>query len=474
MHACDPLRPAALEYAPMSSTTATYRRPTLGGLFNLAWPVIISRSTQVVASIFDSFMVAYLGEAALAATTTGGFNSFNVFIFPFGIVFIVSTFASQLFGKGDLAGARRFAWYGLSVAAATQVLCLVAVFFIHELLLPFEYAADVREQLEIYLRIRLIAGGAAVGLEALSNYYSGLGNTRLPMIIAVATMVIDVVGNLLFIRGNLGFPALGVAGAAWTSSVSSMLGFAAFLLYFVWEGRGRAKTPLRRSELWEMLRFGVPSGLNWFLDFAAFSFFLNVVLTGLGTSALAGFMSVMNLNSIAFMPAFALSSAGAVLIGQAIGAGQKDDVPRTLRMALVSNVVWMALCGFAYVFLPEQLMGLFVSQTDPNAELLMTTGVTMLRLSALWLIFDATGMAISEALRAAGDTTFTMWARAALAWLVFAPGSFISVRYFGQGTVAVMLWVTAYIALLAVVLVLRFRSGGWRNIALTENVTGNV
>ncbi len=454
----------------MSSAATTYSRPTFAGLFALAWPVIISRSTQVVAGIFDAFMVGYLGEAALAATTTGSFNSFNIFIFPFGIVFIVSSFASQLFGKGDLAGARRFAWYGLAVAVATQVVCLVAALCIHELLLPFEYAADVRVHLETYLRIRLIAGGAAIGLEALSNYYSGLGNTRLPMVVAVAVMVVDVVGNLLFIRGNLGFPALGVAGAAWTSSISTMIGFGAFFIYFVREGRSLAKTPLKRSELWEMLRFGVPSGLNWFLDFAAFSFFLNVVLTGLGTSALAAFMSVMNLNSVAFMPAFALSSAGAVLIGQAIGAGAKDDVPRTLRMAAFSNIAWMSLCALAYLFIPGTLMGLFVSDDDPNAALLMATGITMLRLSPLWAIFDATSMAYAEGLRAAGDTTFTMWARAALAWFVFAPGSYISVRYFGHGNVAVMLWVTAYIMLLAVVLVFRFRSGVWRRIALTGNI----
>ena len=110
------------------------------------------------------------------------------------------------------------------------------------------------------------------------------------------------------------------------------------------------------------------------------------------------------------------------------------------------------------------------SAGKPNAPVLMATGVTMLMLSPLWQVFDATSMAYAEGLRAAGDTTFTMWARAGLAWLVFVPGSYISVRYFGQGNVAVMLWVTTYIALLAVVLVFRFRSGVWRRIALTENI----
>lgn len=452
----------------MASHTTSYARPTIAALFGLAWPIIVSRSTQVVAGVFDAFMVGYLGEAALAATTTGAANSFNIFIFPMGVVFIVSSFSSQLFGKGDTTGARRFAWYGLAVALATQAVCVIAAIFIDPLLAPFGYAEDVRRLMATYLFIRLLSGGAAIGIEALGNYYSGLGNTRLPMVINVATMAVDIIGNWLFIRGNLGMPALGVAGAALTSSASAVLGFVAFFIIFLREDRRLGKLSFR--ELREMLRFGIPSGLNWFLDFLAFSFFFNVVLAGLGTTALAAFMGVLQLNTVAFMPAFGLASAGAVLVGQAIGAGVKDDVARTLRMTLAANVIWQVLVGIAYVAFPTTLFSIFVNYDTPEGSALLATGAHMLMLSPLWQIFDATATTYAEGLRAAGDTTFTLWTRVILAWVLFAPGSYISIRYFGHGNTAAVLWVTAYIALLSIVLLWRFRSGAWRNIALTENV----
>ena len=446
----------------------SFAPPKFRDLFSLAWPIVISRSTQVVAGVFDAFMVGYLGEAALAAATTGATNTFNIFILPMGIVFIVSSFASQLFGKGDREGARKFAWYGLAIALATQVVCSAAAFFVHPLLLPFDYAPDVRALMETYLRIRLISGGAAIGMEALSNYYSGIGNTRLPMGLSIVTMVIDLIGNWLFIRGNWGFPALGVAGAAWTSSVSVMIGFAVFMVIFLREGRAGA---LKWKELVEMLRYGIPSGLNWFLDFLAFSFFFNVVLAGLGTTALAAFMAVLQLNTVAFMPAFAMASAAAVLVGQAIGAGAHDEVPRTLRLALVTNVIWQTLVGLLYLLAPLTLFSIFVNNDTEGAAALAKVGATMLMLSPLWQTFDAVATTYAEGLRAAGDTTFTMWIRAGLAWLVFAPGSYVTIRYFGQGPVAAMIWISAYIALLALVLYLRFRSGVWRRIALTANVS---
>jgi hypothetical protein len=162
--------------------------PTLRGLLVLAWPIVVSRSSQVVIGIADAYMVAHLGEAALAATTAGAMNTFTLFILPLGVVFIVSSFSSQLLGRGDLAGARRYGFYGLLVAAATQLLGVAGIPFVEPALQRLAFAPDVRELLAGYLVIRLWSGGAAIGMEALANYYGGLGNTRLPMIASVAAM----------------------------------------------------------------------------------------------------------------------------------------------------------------------------------------------------------------------------------------------------------------------------------------------
>ncbi|MGH7806208.1 MAG: MATE family efflux transporter, partial [Candidatus Binatia bacterium] len=93
----------------------------------LAWPIVVSRSSQVVIGVADAVMVAQLGEAALAATTTGALNVVAFLILPFGIVFIVSTFSSQLYGEGDLEGARRYGFYGLAVALGATVISLFAI-----------------------------------------------------------------------------------------------------------------------------------------------------------------------------------------------------------------------------------------------------------------------------------------------------------------------------------------------------------
>ena len=442
--------------------------PSLSALLLLAWPIVVSRSTQVVVGVGDAVMVADLGEAAVAATTTGALNTFAVLILPMGICFIVSSFASQLFGKGDGAGARRYGFYGLGVAALTQVICLAGVFAVSPLLNRLDYAPDVRAMMIDYLFIRLLCGGAAIGIEALGNYYGGLGNTRLPMLVSVATMVMDLFGNWLLINGNWGAPAMGVRGAALSSTLSTFIGFAGMLAIFLVQGKraGVVVPKLHLAEFWRMLKFGVPSGLNWFFEFFAFNFFINVVVAGLGTTALAAMMSVINIGSVSFMPAFALASAGAILVGQAISADAKDEVPRIVKLTFFSSAVWETLVGVLYLTIPTLLLLPFAK--DASATEFFAIGKRLLMLSACWGLFDAAANTIAEALRAAGDTQFTLWARLAIAWLVFVPGSYITVKYYGGADVGAMLWLIGYLVVLAGFLWWRFQGGAWRKIQLVD------
>lgn len=437
-------------------------------LLGLAWPVIVSRSTQVVVGLADALMVTQLGETALAAVTTGALNAGAGFIFPMGIAFVVSSFSSQLTGRGDAAGARRFAWYGLGVAIMAQVLVLALLPALPRVLAATDYAPDVERAIGVYLSIRLLSTGTAVGIEALANYFGGMGNTAVGMKVNLTAMALNVLFNWLLIDGRAGFPALGVAGAAWASTISTSVAFVIFLVVFVRLGPVGGLRGLRWDEFARLLRFGLPSGLNWSFEFFAFVAFVNVVVAGLGTVSLAAMMAVMQLNSFSFMPAFGLGSAGAILVGQTIGRGERDEVPRILALTFATTAVWMGVVGLAYVAFPELLLRPFVP-AGPHGDDFLTVGVRMLVFSALWQLFDAAGITVSEALRAAGDTAYAMWTRGVLAWLVFLPGSWITVRWFGGAEQSAVAWLLIYLGLLAFVLFLRFRSGAWRHIELVEN-----
>lgn len=449
----------------------------LRALLGLAIPMVLARATQSVMTFADALFVEHLGPGSIAASATGGYNVFLYMILPMGTVFIVQSFVAQLVGAGQRDDAPRFAWYGLALAAIAGIIGLMLIPLIGPMLSVTEYTPHVRAEMSSYMEIRMYSVTAVVAIEVLGNWYGGLGNTWMGMVCAILTMVVDLALNWVLIYGHLGAPAMGVDGAALSTSIASWVGFAFLGLAFWrrWGGAPRgskdrtisARDPkASRRELVRVLRFGLPNGLNWFLEFAAFQVFMNFVLAGLGDVPVAALNVVMAINSVSFMPAFGLASAGAILAGQSIGAGDREAVWPQVKITLLCTMTWMGVIGLLYFVAPGPLLGLFDS--DGKSPELVSLAATMLLISAAWQLFDAISMTLAETLRAAGDTTWTFAARLVLAWVIFTPGAFLVVDVMEGGPIAAMGCLIAYIGLLALAFAYRFRSGAWKKIQLIE------
>lgn len=438
----------------------------LGSLLTLAWPIILARATQSVIGFTDALLVAPLGEEALAATTTGGLNSFAFIILPMGTAFIVQSFVAQLRGRGDHAGARRYAYYGLALALGAALFAGLMSPWLRQGIGLLGYSAGVEGLMATVMTIRLLSVGAAVGTEALGSYFGGLGNTRPAMQAGLVAMTANVGLNLLLIEPHFGLPGYGVRGSAWASVIASWLGFGVVALRFA---RQRTDGPLglKARELLRVVRFGLPNGISWFLEFSAFTLFVNLVVGYLGTTELAAFNVMIQINSISFMPAFGLASAGAIQVGEAIGAARRELVWPIVRRTGAVAAAWMVSVGLLYLIAPEVLAGYFRPRGAP-AEVLVTTAGRMLVLSAIWQLFDAVGLTLTEALRAAGDTAWCMGARIVLAWTGFMPVGYWLVRHGNGSTNVVMLTLGSYILALSCAFAYRFWSGAWKRIELIE------
>lgn len=442
--------------------------PSLRILLTLAGPMVLARATQAVIVAADTYQVSHLGPEAVAATATGGLNTYGLVMLPMGTVFIVQSFVAQLVGKGAPETAPRYAWYGLMLSLLAGLVAVGVVPFADDALGLFGFAPGVHGQMADYVQIRLCAVGAIVGMEALGNWYGGLGNTWMAMIGGIIAMVSNVLLNWIFIDGNLGAPAMGVAGTALASALASLAGFLFLLGAFLFRLGGAPRGSggkLSARELWRVVRFGAPNGFNWFLEFAAFQLFVNAVMGDLGTETLAAFNVVLSINMVSFMPAFGLASAGAILAGTAIGRGQRHFVWPAVKLTLKVAAVWMCLIGSVYALAPRLLLSAFARTADSKV---VELGAIMLGLSAAWQLFDAIGLTLSETLRAAGDTAWTMMVRLLLAWFAFMPAAYYVVKHAGGGPVGAMLCLAGYIAILAGLLGYRFRSGAWKKIELIE------
>ncbi|HET9959804.1 MAG TPA: MATE family efflux transporter [Polyangiaceae bacterium] len=442
---------------------------SLQGLLSLAWPIVLSRATQAVIGFSDALMVAPLGEDALAAATTGGLNTFLLIILPMGTAFILQSFAAQLRGRGQLDALPRYALYGLLLALGAGLLALCALPFVPWLNSKFAFTPEVQALMNSYMAVRLLSVAPATATEALGNWYGGLGNTRIGMVASVAAMLTNLIGNYALIMPRFGLPGYGVAGAAWASTAGTCVGCAVVLTAFlrgVGYERSASRGKLSLGELRRVLRFGLPNGVNWFLEFAAFTLFINVVVGHLGTTALAAFNVVMSMNSVSFMPAFGVTSAGAIFVGEAIGRRAHHEVGAVVKTTGLVAASWMGAVGILYWSFPRQLFAIF--QPDAHGSQLAEAGTLMLGLAAFWQLFDALSMTVSEALRAAGDTAWCLAARLVLAWVLFTPIAWYIGLYRNGGITGIMFSLIAYMAALTLTMVGRFASGRWKQIDLVS------
>ncbi|CAN5917302.1 MATE family efflux transporter [soil metagenome] len=446
--------------------------PTLRNLLSLAMPMVLARASQSVITLADTLQTKHLGPEAIASVATGGLNIIGFCALAMGSVFIVQSFVSQHVGLGERDETPRYAWYGLAIAVVTQLVSLGFMPLVAPALRFVGYAPLIRAEMHDYMVIRMFSILAIIGIEALGAWYGGFGNTWMQMLAGVVSMVTAIFLNWVLIDGHLGAPAMGVQGAALAATIATWLGFLVMAVSF-WRrwgmsiaGPAPARTTLHLSfrDFQRVVRFGLPNGLNWFGEFAAFQLFVNVVFGSLGAQTLAAFNVVLAINTLGFMPAFGLASAGAILAGQAIGADRKDDVWPTIRLTLACTIGWMAIVGSFYALAPHLLLSAFAS--DKTTGAFLELGATLLLVSAMWQLFDATAMTLSETLRAAGDTTWSAVVRVALAWGVFTPVTFAVVRLGHKGAVEAMLCLVGYIALLAAAFAWRFKSGRWRSIQL--------
>ena len=451
----------------------TWQPPTARDLLALAWPMILGRAAQSVVGFTDAVLVAPLGPDALAATGNGALNELAVFMLPVGVAFIVQSFAAQLSARGDAVRLRRYGWYGLGIAALAQVVGVALVPAVPWLLARADYTPAVRALMGDYMALRLLGVGAAVGIEAIANWFGGQGNTRVGLAASVLVMALNVPLAWLLIHGGFGLPAMGVRGAAIASILATAAGFTYALATFLRAGRDLPRPTWRWSEFRRVLRFGLPNGVNWFLEFASFLFFIDVVFARMGTTALAALMAVLQLNSIAFMPAFGLANAGAIHVGQALGAGRADAVRALVRRTMLAAAGWMLLVGTGYALTPRLLLAPFSPGSVAARTGFLAVGVPLLWVAVAWQLFDAATIVLGETLRAAGDTAWPMRVRIAISWGAFVPITLLTARW-GGGPVAALSWVVAYMAALAALLARRFAGGAWRTVSLTGDEAGVV
>lgn len=399
----------------------------LKAAFSIGLPIALQSFITTSVNMVDVVMLGHLGDVDIAAVGVANQIYFLLSLVLFGVSSGASVFMAQFHGKGDLPGVHRTMGIMYLLALAASLLFSAGALLIPERLISI-YSRDAAVIAEgaSYLRI--------VGLSYVVTAFSytmgfacrATGNVRLPMLTSLLSVATNTLLNSILIFGLLGFPELGLRGAAIATAIARVveLTVLATVVY-------RKRTPVAANFRQLFLRFdrdflkryfrtSLPVLLNETLWSTGVSLY-TVAYGLLGTGALASVQIASTVFQLFLVLVRGLSDACAILIGHKIGSGDEAGASRDGQrfMALVP-MIGVVMCILLILLRPVILT--FFTVTPETLQMTME----MLALQAFMLIPKAFTMVIIVGLcRSGGDTLFACILDTATVWVVAVPLAFL-------------------------------------------------
>jgi MATE family multidrug resistance protein len=310
-------------------------------------------------------------------------------------------------------------------------------------------------------------------MATLSAFFAGRGNTRVILVVNVVATAVNCVLDYAWIFGRLGFSPRGVAGAAWATVTAELVGSAIFLVLIL---RREHRRVYRTLAGWRFepllfarfLRFGLPTGLQYSVEIGSFALFM-VLVGRIGTVELAASGIAFNLNMIVFMPMLGLGVGVSAVVGRHLGARRPAAAERATWSAFWMSLGYMSLCGLLYLGAPRLLLAPYAAGADPATfPAVARVATVLLRFIALYSIFDMMNVVFAAGLKGAGDTLYPLVLTFVLAWGAMLGPAYVACELLGGGAYVAWSTATAYVVLLGLLLLRRFRTGRWKTMRVIE------
>jgi MATE family multidrug resistance protein len=390
-------------------------------MLRLAIPVVIAELGWTAMATVDTIMVGRLNAEAIGAVALGSALFFGVTIFGMGLLLGLDTVISHAFGAGNLRDCHRSLVHGIYLALFLTPPLTLLLYGLLWFLPRFGIEPRVLELTVPYMRPVIWSLLPLLLYAAARRYLQATGHERVVMAAFIAANLLNALVNWTLIFGKLGLPRLGVAGAAWATFLSRLF-MAGFLLVSVvyYDRRGaRLLFPLPLGIEWSRVRrllaLGIPAALQITLEVGLFSA-ATALAARLDAASLAAHQIAITVASTTFMVPYGVASAAAVRVGQAVGRRDPDGVVRAGWMAIALGVGFMAAAALALWLFPVPIISFFT--TD---ESVLTVGVTLLSVAALFQLFDGLQVTTIGVLRGLGDTRNPMVAALIGYWVLGLP-----------------------------------------------------
>ena len=443
-------------------------------VLGISIPLVISMGSISLMLFTDRLFLSLYSLNTIAAAMPAGMAAFLFTSFFMGVVGYINVFVAQYTGSGERDKVGASVWQGIYFCIGASLILACFYFIAGPLFYLAGHSPEVRRLEVIYFQILTLGAGPMVLGPALASFFSGRGLTRVVMITNMTGAVINIPLDYCLINGVGPFPELGITGAGLATVFAYMI-ISGLLVYLVFtreneEQFGVLSQRAFKPPLFErMMRYGLPNGLQFFIDLLSFTAFLFIV-GRIGKQELAATNIVISISILGFLPLNGFGIGLSILVGQALGRDCPQDAERATSSTAHITFLYMFVVVLIYLLAPEWLMNLFHTRGAAEADFraIFHIGLVLLRLVALFSLFDTLFVVYSSAIKGAGDTRFVMWTILIMSMGIMVLPAYVGVIYLGTGIYPVWVGFTVYVCLTGLVFRWRYAQGKWKDMRVIE------
>jgi putative MATE family efflux protein len=472
--------PSPAAAAPLTATAERRRYdrsiiegPLRSAVWKIAWPTMLTNMIGGMQGIVDHVLVGHLVGSKGNAAIGDAWQIFLIVIAFISSLFIgMGVLVARFAGAGDEEKVDRVVYQAFLTAVGISLLIMAPIgWFASPTLLDLVNASpDVRAEALPFLRIMFVCSAGMMVFFMLSGALRAAGDARTPMILGIALTVLNLVLNIVFIRGLGPIPALGTKGAAVGTCIASGI----LMFYALWKlGRGTWVVKFPRGQgygpdwpiIRSLFRFGLPSGIQGIAMNVGGTLMLAFIgSVAQGQAAQAAFaIGYSQLFSLITWTSVGLMGAAAAVAGQNLGAMKPERAEAAVHVAARYGLAGAALIGLVFLLIPRLLYSLLFGVSDPAV---LDVGSQLLRVLSVSGLFITIALTSTGGLQGTGDTKSPLYI-SIISQIIVPLGICAVIKQMGT-LEPLHIWIAILVghATRCTLSVVRFNQGKWRHIAV--------
>jgi MATE family multidrug resistance protein len=425
--------------------------------FYLAYPVVLSQLGHILVSVADSIMVGRLGTVPLAAASLANSIFTIVLVFGLGLSYSITPLVAAANGRNNRKRISLLLINGLVVSTIMGVLLFLGSYLLSPLLYYLNQPEEVVVLAIPFLNILFFSMIPLMVFQGYKQFAEGLSLTRQSMYLSIFANVLNVAGNYVLIYGKLGFPAIGMEGAAISTLVSRIL-MALIMAWYIHTSdllkpfRLRWKQKyLSARHMWRIIRLGLPISVQMIFEMGAFSF--SAIMIGwLGAKELAAHQIAINVAALTYMMASGIGAAATIRVGTLFGQGKIKEMRAAGLSSLVMAILFMSTTGLILVLANSFIPSFYIQ--DPEV---IELAAGLLIIAAIFQVSDGVQVVGLGCLRGLEDVKIPSMVSLLAYWVVGLPVGYLLCFKFNFGVNGIWTGLLIGLTIAALLLYLRFQ-----------------